>query len=150
MIFTPVKDSSILTWRGLSVLLDPPRYFYVYLIHFHQKIGNPAQPRGMAGHYLGACQDIDVRISRHRTGDGARIMQVVTQAGIPWELVRLWRVSSWEESRDLEKKLKAWHASNKLCYLCNPRLEVDPLVKRRQGHPTFSTWQGKRQPMSVK
>jgi len=77
-------------------------------------------------------------------------MEVVTQAGIDFELSRLWRIDTWEESRDLERKLKHWHSDVKLCPLCQGK-PPDPLVYMRQGHWPLALHDGsgKRQPMGT-
>ena len=81
----------------------------VYLIHF-------ARPLAHARHYLGWSSDLPSRIAAHRKGQGARLMEVISQAGIPWEVVR-----TWEGSRRLERALKerGGHAAA-LCPLCRP------------------------------
>lgn len=80
----------------------------VYLIHFER-------PYEHARHYLGHTEDLAARLQAHRSGNGARLMEVVTQAGIDWTLVR-----TWEGSRDLERKLKAHKHAPRLCPICNP------------------------------
>ncbi len=55
----------------------------VYLLHFDK-------PLKHARHYLGYAADVDERLERHRAGNGSRLMEVVTQAGISWQLVRTW------------------------------------------------------------
>ena len=47
----------------------------VYLIHFDR-------PYKDSRHYLDHADDVDARIERHRQGHGARLIEVVTQAGI--------------------------------------------------------------------
>jgi len=132
-MFTP-NDDSIICWRGTSVPRFPDTSYSVYLLHFKTPLGNRAVPRGQARHYLGACRDLDVRLFLHAHGNGSAIMTAVGKAGISWELCRLWRVSTWEESRDLEHALKRRHDSPALCPCCNPRLDPDPLVGLRLGH----------------
>ena len=85
----------------------------VYLIHFEQPIGDLSNPRGQAQHYLGFTEDLEARLEAHRTGNGSRLMEVVTEAGIDWTLAR-----TWEEGRDLERQLKNQHNSPRLCPIC--------------------------------
>ena len=85
----------------------------VYLIHFNQPIGNPDNPRGQAQHYLGYTDDLESRLAAHRAGNGARLMEVLRERGIEWELVR-----TWEGGRDLERKLKNQHNSPRFCPIC--------------------------------
>ena len=53
----------------------------VYLIHFNQAYRH-------AGHYVGSTDDLDGRLDAHRSGQGPRLLQVVTDAGIGFECVR--------------------------------------------------------------
>lgn len=57
----------------------------VYLIHFHSRYRH-------AGHYVGWTEEdnLDARIEEHRRGNGARLMAVVREAGIDWEVARVW------------------------------------------------------------
>lgn len=79
----------------------------VYLIHFNA-------PFHHARHYLGFAEDVDARVQKHRTGAGARLLQVVNAAGIAWQVARVWP----EGTRDDERRLKAWKAATQLCPLC--------------------------------
>jgi len=78
----------------------------IYLIHFNEKLKH-------SQHYLGFTEDLDSRLERHRAGNGARLMEVVTKAGIEWKLAR-----TWLGDRKLERKLKSRKASTRLCPLC--------------------------------
>ncbi len=78
----------------------------VYLIHFDR-------PYKHARHYLGSTTDLPQRLHQHGTSEGARLMQVVTQAGIPWMLARTWK-GGWT----LEKKLKRRKNAPRLCPQC--------------------------------
>lgn len=125
-----------------------PSYCYVYLLHFDRPFGNLSNPRGQARHYLGSTCDLDHRLQLHRTGQGARLLEVVTAAGISFEVCRLWRFNTIEEARTFEKKLKHQHNGLRLCPLCQHK-PVDSLVSMRQGHWPFHLFshQGKRRPM---
>ena len=91
----------------------------VYLLHFET-------PYKHARHYLGSTYDLDVRLARHQAGTGARLMEVITQAGISWYLAR-----TWEGGRNLERALKQRKNSPKLCPVC-----MQERVRRRLGvHP---------------
>ena len=79
----------------------------VYLIHFHR-------PYKHARHYLGHALDLEARLERHRAGDGARLLQVITAAGIGWTLVR-----TWPGGREMERQLKRQKNSPRLCPLCH-------------------------------
>src|SRR5947209_14291297 len=81
--------------KGQQVPAYPPRYGWVYLIHFHV-------PFKHAKHYLGSASCLDFRIGQHRNGAGARLMEVICQAGISWDISRLWCCASPQEARQLE------------------------------------------------
>lgn len=81
----------------------------VYLIHFER-------PYRHARHYLGTTNNLDQRLQQHARGrayGGARLMEVIIEAGIPWRVVR-----TWEGGRDLELQLKAWNNGCRLCPIC--------------------------------
>ena len=78
----------------------------VYLIHFET-------PYKHARHYLGSTSNLQARLKLHQAGTGARLMEVITQAGIRWHVAR-----TWEGGRDLERALKTWKNSPKLCPTC--------------------------------
>lgn len=79
----------------------------VYLIHFER-------PLAHARHYIGFAEDVPARMSRHRSGQGARLIRAVQAAGIGWELVRVWE----GESRDFERSLKRRRKSSQFCPVC--------------------------------
>lgn len=142
MLAIEYPTTKLLTWRGITIQLFPLRTrYYVYLIHFHERYKH-------AGHYLGSTCCLDARLYAHEHGYGARLMEVVTEAGITWSLARLWPCETYEEMRQLERKLKQQH-SPVLCPECNPRRQKDVLVQLRQGHYPFHLFNkpGKRQPM---
>lgn len=92
----------------------------VYLIHFET-------PYKHARHYLGSTYDLAARLAQHQAGTGARLMEVITQAGIGWYLAR-----TWEGGRNRERALKQRKNSPKLCPVCIQeqlctRLGVSPL-----------------------
>ena len=55
----------------------------VYLIHFDT-------PYKQARHYTGWTTDLHARLEAHRAGRGARLMEVITDAGVTWHLARTW------------------------------------------------------------
>jgi predicted GIY-YIG superfamily endonuclease len=83
----------------------------VYLIHFDR-------PYHHARHYMGWTADLENRLDAHAGGNGARLMQVVAEAGIGWRLARTWR-----GDRTLERRLKRRHNGPRLCPICNPKIE---------------------------
>ena len=78
----------------------------VYLLHF-------SEPYRHARHYIGYATNLDRRLAQHRAGTGARLLEVIDQAGITWELARV-----WDGGRDLERHLKNWHKARQLCPIC--------------------------------
>lgn len=84
-----------------------------YLLHFE-----PAYQH--ARHYLGyTSRDVEERINEHvrATGNGARLVQVVLEAGHHVMLARVWE----GEGRDFEKHLKRQHNTPRLCPICQRR-----------------------------
>lgn len=78
----------------------------VYLIHFDR-------PYRHARHYLGFASDLQARLAQHRAGNGARLLQVVTRAGIGWALAR-----TWPGGRDVERQLKRQKDAPRFCPIC--------------------------------
>lgn len=141
-MYTPDSDSTSFIQGPFGWLIPRcrPSYSYVYLLHF-------SEPYKHARHYLGSTYDLDARLERHRAGNGARLMEVVTKAGITFEVCRLWRTESYEEARALETRLKKWNNGVRLCPFCKGK-PVDVLVAMRQGHwPLHLFASGKRRPM---
>jgi predicted GIY-YIG superfamily endonuclease len=81
----------------------------VYLIHFNEKLKH-------AQHYVGfTFRDLDSRIKQHKDGSGARIMEVLKQQGISWEVVRVWE----NGDRSFERRLKNTNNTKNYCPACN-------------------------------
>jgi hypothetical protein len=102
----------------------------IYLIHFDQAIGDLANPRGFASHYTGWTLDLPVRLADHAAGRGARLMQVVGEQGIGWQLARI-----WAGTRARERSLKGSGGAARRCPVCQlttlglqPPRPVDPLT----------------------
>ena len=85
----------------------PAHFTTVYLIHFNKAYRH-------ARHYIGFTTNLDKRITDHLCGMGARLMEVITDAGIEWRVAR-----TWEGDRKLERRLKEWHNAALLCPLCS-------------------------------
>lgn len=79
----------------------------VYLIHFDR-------PFGHAKHYTGWASDLDARLWHHRNGTGARLLAVVRQAGIGWQVARTWQ----NVDRHYERALKKQGGASRRCPLC--------------------------------
>ncbi|GAB4577486.1 MAG: hypothetical protein Fur0022_02170 [Anaerolineales bacterium] len=78
----------------------------VYLLHFSERFHH-------AGHYLGFAEDLEARLERHRAGRGARLVEVITEAGLDFQLVR-----TWNGDRVLERQLKRQKNGPRLCPIC--------------------------------
>ena len=80
----------------------------VYLVHF-------TRPYRHARHYTGWTADLEGRLAEHRAGRGARLLQVITLAGIEWTLAR-----TWQGTRERERQLKRQGGASRRCPLCRP------------------------------
>ena len=75
----------------------------VYLLHFDRRYGHP-------GHYTGWTSDLTARLAEHAAGRGARLLAVITEAGIGWHLAR-----TWVGCRSLERALKRQGGASRRC-----------------------------------
>jgi predicted GIY-YIG superfamily endonuclease len=105
----------------------------VYLLHF-------TQPYKHARHYLGCAEDVGARLAQHRKGTGARLTQVVREAGISWVVARTWR-----GGRHLEHKLKGYHSGVKLCPICQGKITIEEVLEAQP--PPSGRVSGRRVPM---
>jgi hypothetical protein len=106
----------------------------VYLLCFTDAAGRPARYRH-AGHYLGWAKDVHARLAVQRQGRGARLVQVVLDAGLDVTLVR-----TWPGTRLLERQLKNRHEAPRLCPVCaDPTTSAGGLPARGQTAPTPAT-----------
>lgn len=78
----------------------------VYLLHFSRSYRH-------ARHYIGYTDNLEERLARHRAGNGARLIEVITKIGITFEVVRI-----WSGKRKLERRLKNNKNSKFLCPIC--------------------------------
>lgn len=80
----------------------------IYLLHF-------SQPYAHAKHYIGYASPghLDSRLEEHRRGTGARLMQVIREAGIDFTVAR-----TWEGGRTRERQLKRQGGASRCCPLC--------------------------------
>ena len=90
---------------------------WVYLVCFERPIGDPANPKGSAGHYLGWADDVDARLAEHRAGRGARILAACVEQGIAFDVLRTWAGAD----RSFERRIKRQHNAWRLCPRCGSR-----------------------------
>jgi hypothetical protein len=81
----------------------------VYLLHLDP-------PYKHARHYLGSTSDLEARLEAHRAGRGARLMEVIKQAGGGFHLVR-----TWPGGKAREREIKDRHDMPRLCPVCSPQ-----------------------------
>jgi hypothetical protein len=81
----------------------------IYMLHFDK-------PYQHARHYVGWTDDLLARLDRHASGTGARLLEVITQAGIGFTLVRV-----CEGTRRTERAIKNAHCTPRYCPACTPR-----------------------------
>jgi hypothetical protein len=102
----------------------------VYLLHFDRPVGDVTNPRGSVGHYTGWTLNLPARLQDHAAGRGARLMEVVGEAGIGWQLARI-----WPGTRTRERSLKRSGGAARRCPVCQlasfglqPPRPVNPLA----------------------
>lgn len=81
----------------------------VYMLHFDQ-------PYKHARHYTGWTADLLDRLDAHATGRGARLVEVIWQAGIGFTCIRI-----CEGTRALERAIKNQGGAVRYCPACTPR-----------------------------
>lgn len=83
----------------------------IYLIHFEHEYKGTR-------HYLGytEAETVDARLERHRASRGARLLQVLNDNNINYDVVR-----TWPGDRRLERKLKKQKNARRFCPICNPK-----------------------------
>jgi hypothetical protein len=70
----------------------------VYQFHFDQRYEH-------AGHYTGWAEDLDHRVAEHLAGRGARLIEVITRAGIGLRLARTWPGVTRARERQLRRQV---------------------------------------------
>lgn len=78
----------------------------VYLLHFNE-------PYHHARHYMGFTTNLAERLEAHAKGTGARLMEVIANAGLSFELAR-----TWTGTRKDERKLKSAKNAPRFCPMC--------------------------------
>ena len=100
----------------------------VYLLHFDQRYEH-------AGHYTGFAESSGAegsgllhRLGEHQAGRGARLVEVITQAGISFRLARIWP----GVTRARERQLKQQGGASRRCPIC---LDQHATPGRRHDQP---------------
>jgi predicted GIY-YIG superfamily endonuclease len=91
----------------------------VYLFHFDQRYEH-------AGHYTGWAEDLDQRVAEHLAGRGARLIEVISQAGIGFRLARTWP----GVTRARERQLKRQGGASRYCPICQDERKARGLPRR--------------------
>lgn len=78
----------------------------IYLLHF-------SRPYKHARHYIGYTQDMEQRMAAHASGRGARLIEVVSDNGITFEVAR-----TWSGDRKEERRIKNMGGASRLCPMC--------------------------------
>lgn len=94
----------------------------VYLLHFIDPATGQSARYQHAGHYRGTTDDLPKRLQAHRAGTGARLMQVIKEAGLSFVLAR-----TWPGGRDRERQLKREGGASRMC----PECGVKPMPPRQ-------------------
>jgi hypothetical protein len=81
----------------------------IYLLHF-------SEPYKHAAHYVGFTFDLPARLDAHAKRTDAWLLEVITEAGLSFELAR-----TWKGSRKTERQIKKRKATPRLCPMCNPQ-----------------------------
>ena len=85
----------------------------VYLLHFDKKYHH-------AQHYIGFCDgkdNLESRMECHRNGRGAKLIKAITQAGIKFQIARIWE----NGDRNFERKLKNRKKAKCLYPICKEK-----------------------------
>jgi len=85
----------------------------VYLLHFDR-------PYRHAAHYTGWTTNLAHRLDQHENGRGARLLAVITSAGIGWQLAR-----TWPGTRTTERALKRQGGASRRCPLCSSSRRIN-------------------------
>jgi hypothetical protein len=87
----------------------------IYLLHFVNANGRHVRYRH-AGHYTGwvhSSRFLAPRLGAHTDGTGARLMAVIAEAGIGFQLAR-----TWNGDRYRERALKRQGGASRRCPIC--------------------------------
>lgn len=85
---------------------------YCYIFHFNAPLGNLANPRAQANHYVGFCDDLDSRIAKQLAGKGAKLVAAAIKQGLIFELYH------WPAALATEKLVKKTKKTSLYCPAC--------------------------------
>lgn len=85
---------------------------HIYLLHFHQPLGNLANPRAQARHYTGFAEDLEARLLKQLTGRGAAIVAAAVAKGITFDIYH------WPATLEVEKLIKRRKETAVFCPTC--------------------------------
>jgi len=106
----------------------------VYLVHLSEPyVPYPGAPAGSCfQHYTGFAEggprELARRLAEHGTTHGAHVLLVARQAGLTWELARV-----WPGTRAYERSLKRRGSARRYCPLCGVQARPGPLVMTKSG-----------------
>lgn len=87
----------------------------VYLFHFNAPLGNLANRRAQAQHYVGFSDDLDSRIAAQLAGRGAKLVAAALAKGLIFELYH------WPAPLATEKLIKRRKQTSIYCPACCAR-----------------------------
>ena len=90
----------------------------IYLLHFESRYKH-------AQHYLGIAEDLEARIAAHRSGAGARLLEIVVGAGIEFVVAR-----TWANSTRTQERAKKGRSLAPLCPLCRARAKAEKKAEK--------------------
>jgi predicted GIY-YIG superfamily endonuclease len=72
--------------------------------------------RRKSGSFQHWTKDLESRLQEHRAGRGARLIQVITAAGISFTVAR-----TWQGDRRRERQIKRQGGASRICPICKAR-----------------------------
>lgn len=74
-----------------------------YLLKLSKPLGNE---KHSAQYYLGSCKNLEDRLQKHRSGNGAAFLKAAKEKNITFNLIRVWHTDTLEDARLKEVQLK--------------------------------------------
>jgi len=96
----------------------------IYLICFERAYKH-------ARHYIGSTENLTERMQEHEHGRGARLMAVITEAGIHWQVM-----ATFEGGRKQERIYKNRKNDAQLCPNCRAKFLERKRTQKRQQRAT--------------